>query len=138
MRSVRGASPESARAAIIRATMAAKRNQQRPGRRRPTRYVIVHNHIRHRRSTRNGVNGFRWWYQASALPWPVPAPPIVVRKPRVPARTPGGVWVAEASDDRLELCDCGWQRDGRPTPHYRIKADIIEARWRRTTGRLMR
>src|SRR5262245_53643778 len=45
----------------------------------PTGYMLVHNHIKHSRKTKQGVNGFRAWMQLSS------------RKP-----------------ERLESCDCGW------------------------------
>ena len=35
------------------------------GRRRPKGWLVAHNHIRHGKNTRNGVNGFRYFWIAS-------------------------------------------------------------------------
>jgi hypothetical protein len=35
------------------------------GRRRPKGWLLAHNHIRHAKNTRNGANGFRYFWIAS-------------------------------------------------------------------------
>jgi len=53
----------------------------RSGLRRPPGWVLAHNHILHGKNTRNGVNGFRYF------------------------------WVEDPKRDGFLVCRCGWRPD---------------------------
>ena len=58
----------------------------------PTGYVLVHNHVAHKRNTPSGTREFRGWFQDE-----------VKGSKQIPP-------------DKLERCDCGWAG----LPHFRV------------------